>query len=185
MLFFTLLPFLTLTVATLHHLPKLPKPRAKPKPQVTIDTGTIIGHSKHGVESFHGIPYAEPPVKELRFKPPKPLTTSFGELESERNPRACPQFYFQTHTEHGPVNFLNTLTNNPISQRVQNAGEDCLTINVQRPAGIDHDAKLPVVFWIFGGGFELGSTQQYDGGKFVNASMEHDQPVVWVAVNYR
>lgn len=64
-------------------------------------------------------------------------------------------------------------------------GEDCLTLNVQRPAGIDSSANLPVVAWIFGGGFEFGSTQLYDGAAFVEQAVSNNMPVVYVAINYR
>ena len=75
--------------------------------------------------------------------------------------------------------------NLPLLQTVTNAGEDCLTVNVQRPAGTKADAKLPVLFWIFGGGFELGSTAMYDGASLVAESVAQGKPIVFVAVNYR
>ncbi|KAF5341436.1 hypothetical protein D9758_014744 [Tetrapyrgos nigripes] len=63
--------------------------------------------------------------------------------------------------------------------------EDCLTINVVRPAGISLDAKLPVVAWIFGGGFELGSPQMYDGATIVSRSIKLNEPVIYVSMSYR
>ena len=84
-----------------------------------------------------------------------------------------------------PSNALGTISNLPFLQAIQDSGEDCLTINVIRPTGTTATSKLPVLFWIFGGGFELGSTQQYDGSQFVARSVELDEPVIWVAVNYR
>lgn len=182
--FLRVFPFLFITTSAL--LPFFPpKPPASPEPTITIDTGTIIGHTAHGVESYNGIPFAEPPIKELRLKPPRPLTQSFGTIKSVRNARACPQFYFRVHSDYPLSNIVGGLINTPPAQILQDVGEDCLTLNVQRPVGVDNSTKLPVVFWVFGGGFELGSTQMYDGAKFVNASAEMGQPVVWVAVNYR
>lgn len=63
--------------------------------------------------------------------------------------------------------------------------EDCLTINVVRPAGISATAKLPVVAWIFGGGFQLGSPSMYDGSSIVSRSVALGQPVIYVSMNYR
>jgi carboxylesterase type B len=65
------------------------------------------------------------------------------------------------------------------------AGEDCLTVNVNRPIGTTSTSKLPVLFWIFGGGFELGSTLMYDGASLVADSISDGQPIIFVAVNYR
>jgi triacylglycerol lipase len=73
----------------------------------------------------------------------------------------------------------------PLFQTVTNAGEDCLTINVMRPTGTTSSSNLPVLFWIFGGGFELGSTEMYDGAGLVADSITDGQPIVFVAVNYR
>lgn len=155
------------------------------KPSVTIRDGTIEGSVANGVESFNGIPFADPPIKDLRLKPPQPLSKSFGNIKSQKNAKSCPQFVVQSHTGKLPQSVASTLVNLPITQAVADYGEDCLTINVIRPENTTADAKLPVLFWIFGGGFELGSTAQYDGQQFVNQSIRLNEPVIWVAVNYR
>jgi len=59
------------------------------------------------------------------------------------------------------------------------------TYSVQRPAGTNSSAELPVVVWFFGGGFEFGSTQTYDGTPLITTSVLLGQPVLYVAVNYR
>lgn len=61
--------------------------------QTSSPKATIFGETKHSVESFYGVPYAEPPVGNLRFKPPQPLNWSFAPVISARNPstHACPQ----------------------------------------------------------------------------------------------
>lgn len=65
-------------------------------------------------------------------------------------------------------------------------GEDCLTLNIQRPAGLSPDAKLPVFLWIFGGAFEMSSAAaSLDGIKLVNHSIAQNQPIIFVAPNYR
>lgn len=73
------------------------------------------------------------------------------------------------------------LTNNSLIGGV----EDCLTINVQRPGGTKAGDNLPVMLWIYGGGFELGSTTLFDGAHTVEKAVELGKPVVFVAVNYR
>ncbi|KAJ4325750.1 hypothetical protein N0V94_000510 [Neodidymelliopsis sp. IMI 364377] len=176
--FLTLLP---LAFAAPAHVEK----RAGPTVVAPSPQATVLGKSASNVESFNAIPYAQPPVGQLRLKPPQPLTSSLGTVDGTGSARACPQFFFSVDQSAFPTNVLGTLLNTPLFQAVTNAGEDCLTINVQRPAGTAADAKLPVLFWIFGGGFELGGTAMYDGTSIVADSVAQGKPVIFVAVNYR
>ncbi len=130
--------------------------RAGPTVVAPSPQATVLGKSALNVESFNAIPYAQPPVGQLRLKPPQPLTSSLGTIDGTGSARACPQFFFSVDAAAFPTNVIGTILNTPLFQAISNAGEDCLTINVQRPAGTKADAKLPVLFWIFGGGFELG-----------------------------
>lgn len=105
---------------------------------------------------------------------------------------ACPQFAFQIdniNIESLPQDVVSDvigeLIDSPIGQTAINQNEDCLTINVQRPTGTAADAKLPVIFWIYGGGFEAGWSAMYDGSNFVQQSVRLGKPVIYVAVNYR
>jgi carboxylesterase type B len=66
-----------------------------------------------------------------------------------------------------------------------NETEDCLTVSVMRPEGIAPDAKLPVLFWIHGGGFGLGSSQGYNGSVLIPRAVTQGKPIILVAVNYR
>ncbi|KAJ4987658.1 carboxylesterase [Stagonosporopsis vannaccii] len=159
--------------------------RAGPTVVAPSPQATVLGKSALNVESFNAIPYAQPPTGQLRLKPPRPLTSSLGTIDGTGSARACPQFFFSVDPAAFPVNVIGTILNTPIFQAVSNAGEDCLTINVQRPAGTKADAKLPVLFWIFGGGFELGGTAMYDGTSIVADSVAQGKPVIFVAVNYR
>jgi carboxylesterase type B len=93
--------------------------------------------------------------------------------------------FFSLDERNFPTNVLGSILNTPLFQTVLNAGEDCLTINVQRPAGTTSSSKLPVMFWIFGGGFELGGTAMYDGTSLVKESVAQGKPIIFVAVNYR
>jgi len=63
--------------------------------------------------------------------------------------------------------------------------EDCLTLNVIAPVNATYGSKLPVVVWIYGGGFEDGFTALYDGTVIVNRSIALRQPVIYVSMNYR
>ena len=176
-----LLPLIPLALAVPAPLERRANPTViAPSPQATV-AGTSIAN----VESFKGIPYAQPPIDQLRLKPPQPLTSSLGKVDGTGIPKACPQFFFSIDERNIPTNVLGTILNLPLLQTVTNAGEDCLTVNVQRPAGTKADAKLPVLFWIFGGGFELGSTAMYDGASLVAESVAQGKPIVFVAVNYR
>ncbi|KAJ2991676.1 hypothetical protein NUW58_g2434 [Xylaria curta] len=80
---------------------------------------------------------------------------------------------------------LGNLINTPLFQAVTGQTEDCLTMRVQRPAGTKPGAKLPVFFWIYGGGFELGSPQMYDARSLISEGVSQKKPFIFVAVNYR
>lgn len=163
------------------------KRAAAPTVAIAVPAATIIGSTSGivPVDVFNGIPFAQPPTGSLRLKPPRSLTSALGVVTATGSPQACPQLYFSDDTSQFPAGVLGVLLNTPLFQTILNAGEDCLTINVIRPAGIAASAKLPVLFWIFGGGFELGSTQMYDGSSLVSGSVLKGRPIIFVAVNYR
>lgn len=147
--------------------------------------GTVVGASLDGIDSFSGIPYAEPPVGQLRLRPPKRLESSVGDaFDASGLAPACPQMFISNEAEGVLADALKTLLDLPFLA-VLEGQEDCLTVNVQRPAGTAADAKLPVLFWIFGGGFELGGTNMYDARSLLDFAASQDQGFVFVAVNYR
>jgi carboxylesterase type B len=156
-------------------------------PIITISNpgATIVGSTAGKVDSFSGIPFAQPPVGPLRLKPPQPLTSSLGTVTATGTATACPQFFFTDDTSDIPLGVLGTALDTPLFQAATDAGEDCLSLNVHRPTGINSTSKLPVLFWIFGGGFELGSTQMYSGVPLVTDSISEGKPILFVAVNYR
>lgn len=154
------------------------------KTTVTTPQGTIVGQSVLGVDSFAGIPFAEAPVGSLRLKPPRRLNSSLGEFDATGLGPSCPQMFFSTEGDL-LSSVLGDLLNTPLFQTVTDQTEDCLTMRVQRPAGTKADAKLPVLFWIFGGAFELGSAQTYDGSSLILNGVNQDKPFVFAAVNYR
>ena len=154
-------------------------------PTVTISDGTVVGSSVLGIDSFKGIPFAQSAGGDNRLRAPLPLSESFSTFQATGIPPGCPQFYFQVDTSNLPSDVVGELLNTPFGQAVQSTSEDCLNLNVQRPAGTNADSKLPVVAWIFGGGFELGSTQLYDGSGLILQSILSGKPILFVAINYR
>ena len=133
-------------------------------PFVTTEEGRVQGFLVNGVAEFLGIPYAAPPVGNLRWRPPKrhePWTTV---LKAKFFGSNCPQN--QNHIFAGPANLVN---------------EDCLFLNVFTP-NIDPTARvrLPVIFWIHGGGNFEGESTDYDATKLAS-----DGKTVVVTVNYR
>jgi hypothetical protein len=89
-------------------------------PTVTIafPQGTIIGSTGTSVESFNGIPFAQPPTGALRLKPPQPLTAPLGTVTATGTAQACPQFFFSDATSsklyfHGNLLFSSTGAGNP------------------------------------------------------------------------
>ncbi|KAM4065907.1 carboxylesterase family protein [Hirsutella rhossiliensis] len=137
---------------------------AKVNVDVPTGEGKITGKSRLGVEVFNGIPFADPPVGPLRLKPPRRLSRKLGNVDATGFAPACPQMFVSSEL---------------------NGQEDCLTVDVARPEGTKAGDKLPVLFWIYGGGFELGSTNSYDATSLLATARKNKQPFVYVAVNYR
>ena len=130
---------------------------------VTTRLGRAEGFmTEDGVVAFLGLPYAEPPVGELRFRPPVPIHSWGGSLDATAFGPACPQ-----PIEVGQSLYLEQ-------------SEDCLTLNVWTPA-VDHGAR-PVMVWIHGGGWIYEGTEDrlYDGGRL---SARGD--IVVVSMEYR
>ncbi|KJZ79517.1 hypothetical protein HIM_00986 [Hirsutella minnesotensis 3608] len=152
---------------------------------VDINGGKITGKSLLNVESFIGIPFAQPPVGDLRLKPPQRLQKELGDFDGTKIAPACPQFILDKKPENPIIEqVFDTITQLPIFN-VLNEQEDCLTIDVYRPAGTKAGDKLPVLYWIFGGGFEFGSTNTYDPTLILHDGMDSNQKFLFVAVNYR
>ena len=157
-------------------------------PVVTISSpqGSITGVPGLAVEQFRGIPFAQAPVGPLRLKPPQPITAPMGNFDATGNTAACPQFLLSTEiNDILPTAVLGKVLDIPLFQKPLNESEDCLGINIFRPAGITPDAKLPVLVWIFGGGFVVGWNSWYDGVPWIEDSIALGEPVIMVTVNYR
>ncbi|KAK7025565.1 hypothetical protein VNI00_015918 [Paramarasmius palmivorus] len=154
-------------------------------PTVQLDSATVTGSTSLRVSKFLGIPFAQPPTGNRRFRLPEPIPayeTSFSALSMGP---ACPQQAIELPILQGlPADAVNFIVNTIFNAAFPD-DEDCLTINVWKPATATLDSKLPVVAWIFGGGFEIGSPQMYDGAGVVERSIQLGEPVIYVSMNYR
>lgn len=130
-------------------------------PLVTLESGIVAGSEKGEVRSFLGIPYASPPVGELRWKPPQPVGGWKGVLQATKFAPACAQ--------NGGFGVFASRSEN----------EDCLTLNVFAPREA-HRSLRPVMVWIHGGAHYSGNAADYDG-----SALARDEDVVVVTVNYR
>ncbi|KAF7554938.1 hypothetical protein G7Z17_g2542 [Cylindrodendrum hubeiense] len=161
----------TLLLAVLTGLTLVESSKCAP-PTVNLDNGTYLGvpSQEYAQEFFLGIPYAQPPVGSLRFAAPQPLTESFDE------PR--------TATEYGwmCIGYGSDTANlgSPVN-------EDCLTLNVVRPAGVKPGDDLPVGVWVHGGSYVNGGSRdpRYNLSYIVEQSVEEKKPIVAVSINYR
>ncbi|KAF1976314.1 alpha/beta-hydrolase [Bimuria novae-zelandiae CBS 107.79] len=141
-------------------------------PTVTVRNGTYKGvHSdQYDQDFFLGLPFAQPPTGDLRFRSPRPLNSSWkGQRDATAFSPAC--------VGYGP------------SQMGYNVSEDCLYLNVIRPTGY-HSKKhcgLPVAVWIYGGGFVQGSgvDRRYNLSFIVQESARLGQPILGITLNYR
>ncbi|PFH47076.1 hypothetical protein AMATHDRAFT_153008 [Amanita thiersii Skay4041] len=154
-------------------------------PSVTLDDATFNGITVGAVSKFLGIPFVQPPVGDLRYHLPEPHPPYTGSHLADAYGPSCPQHRFNLPLPNGlPKNIIDFIINTFINAGVP-SDEDCLTINVVKPSSATPNSKLPVLVWIFGGGFEIGSTSGYDGGPIVSRSMALGEPVIFVSMNYR
>jgi para-nitrobenzyl esterase len=118
-----------------------------------------------GVRAYKGIPYAAPPIGPLRWRPPEPLAAWTG---------ARPTHGFGPHSVQGVVW-------DDIDLGGAATAEDCLHLNIWTPAAPGTSAWLPVMVWIHGGGFVVGSGAEprYDGARLAARG------IVVVTVNHR
>ena len=144
-------------------------------PVLTIEGGKVIGVQTptEGVIAYKGIPFAAPPVGDLRWKEPQPVVPWEGVKVADKYGAAAEQvtwdpesFYGKEWRASGSVPF----------------SEDCLYLNVWTPAAGQTDKKLPVAMWIHGGGYREGFAfePEMDGGEEWASS-----GVILVSVTYR
>jgi len=144
-------------------------------PVVQTETGVVVGKIEtlpHGksVHEYLGIPYAEPPIGQLRFAAPKPVKPWLGTKDATEFGASCPQPFFP----------ISKGTEDIVKAAEVIMSEDCLFLNIFVPSTIKADEKMDVMVWIHGGGFAYGTSTWYPGG--VLAAFND---VIVVSVNYR
>lgn len=129
---------------------------------VETKSGTVQGFEENGIRKWYGIPYAEPPINELRFRKPRAVKKWDGVLETKKFSAKCPQVPIPIVEDNGIVQ-----------------DEDCLYLNIWAPK--KNIIKAPVIFWIYGGAFSSGegSADSYYGDSFAK------NDVLLVTFNYR
>lgn len=137
--------------------------------KVTLPHGGVLvgrhltSHSGRGIRAFLGIPYAEPPLGNLRFKPPVPVSPWEGEKLVIRDSDICVQ--------RDPFRRDYTIEGN----------EDCLYLNVYTPTKTEVKGPLSVMVWFHGGGWECGSgISMFYGPDFLL-----DNDIIYVSGNFR
>ena len=126
----------------------------------------FIGLEKNRTFQWLGIPYAQAPLGSLRWKAPRSLENENDQVKAIEFSNPCPQVESISIDKKGEGEFLGS--------------EDCLFLNIFAPKNISSDNKLPVMFWIHGGGNTSGEAGSYDFSKLAAA---HD--LVIVSINYR
>lgn len=126
---------------------------------VRTEYGSVRGTIRDGVRAFRAIPYAAPPVGELRWRNPRPPAKWQGVRDATKPAPACAQ-------QPGEVPDGST-------------AEDCLYLNVTTPASQGDEPK-PVIVWLHGGGFYMGTGGNYDAGRMATRG-----DAIVVTVNYR
>ncbi|BBZ74973.1 carboxylic ester hydrolase [Mycolicibacterium anyangense] len=135
------------------------------KPVVESAAGTFVGVQHGLIAQFLGIPFAQPPIGELRFALPQAVAPLRGEFDA---------------TRFGPTPPASMELPEPFTYP-SIEGDDWLTLNIWTPAPVAHDAQLPVYVWFYGGSFAMGNTAEdiFDGSTFARDG------IVYVSANYR
>ncbi|KAK5867622.1 hypothetical protein PBY51_012093 [Eleginops maclovinus] len=148
-------------------------------PEVHTKLGSLRGQTlsvkgkENGVHAYVGVPFAKPPVAPaLRLAAPQPVEGWEGVRDATKQPPMCVQ------DRQIIIDLLEKLGGMLVD--VPDISEDCLYLNIYTPADRNPDAKLPVMVWIHGGGFVLGSASVYDG-----SALAAYQDMVIVLIQYR
>jgi|TARA_B110000914_G_scaffold186595_1_gene170649 para-nitrobenzyl esterase len=132
-----------------------------------LTDGSVIGYSQNETSLWLGIPYAKPPLNDLRWRSPKALDPWDGIYKATEFSEACTQI---GSTFGDPLSVVGSV----------HGSEDCLYLNIFAPKNIAINEKLPVMFWIHGGSNTIGTSSLYDPSVLASS-----QRVIVVTINYR
>jgi para-nitrobenzyl esterase len=136
---------------------------------VRTDAGAYVGGiSENKARTWLGIPYAKPPIGDLRWRATEPLPYQDSTRTALQHANWCPQL----------TNGLDGLFGIPKGELRGN--EDCLYLDIYAPSDATSRSNLPVMFWIHGGSNVWGRTAQYDG-----SALAQSENVIVVVVQYR
>ena len=139
----------------------------RPLAPVQTQSGKVAGQVlPSGVKAWFGVPFAKPPVQNLRWQPPQPISWN-GVWNADRKGPECMQVLRPHNINHY---FGEEATS-----------EDCLYMNIWAPAAAKPGAKLPVIVFLYGGGFTIGSSGMASYGGEAMAK----EGAVFVNFNYR
>jgi para-nitrobenzyl esterase len=142
--------------------------RTIPEDPVIVDGGALSGKLlESGVRAYFGVPFAAPPVRDLRWREPQPVAAWKGVYHADRKAPEC----IQVLRRHDINHYFGE----------EATSEDCLYLNIWASGTAKPGAKLPVIVYIYGGGFTLGSSgmAMYGGEELAKKG------IVFVNFNYR
>ncbi|KAJ6495955.1 carotenoid ester lipase precursor [Mycena vulgaris] len=138
-------------------------------PLASLPYGTFRGLNTGNLTKFLGVPFANA----ARFETPKAPRLLHGVQNATDFGSACPQQALSSL----PIPF--------VIATYPSISEECLTLDVFKPIASNSGSKLPVLVWIYGGGFEIGNTRDVDVSPVVNRAIEMNEPFIVVTPNYR
>ncbi|GAA5885699.1 hypothetical protein JCM6882_007533 [Rhodosporidiobolus microsporus] len=131
-------------------------------------TGSYQGKILSRVEQFLGVPFAQPPLGDLRFRRPQPVPVlQPGDVA------------------YGKVVDASSFHPRCVQTTSKETSEDCLYVNIYRNQGTTASAKLPVMVYIYGGSFYSGGASSYSPSTLVARSRDLNRPVIFVTLDYR
>lgn len=148
----------------------LPMNLSAQQPVIQTENGIVSGYKNGDITIFKGIPFAAPPIGELRWKAPQPVRNWTGTLKCDN--------FSSSPMQRDPVPFM--MWTEEFITPPGKLSEDCLYLNIWTPVKSASE-KLPVFVWIYGGGFSSGSAACaiYDGEEMSKKG------IVFVSINYR
>lgn len=162
-------------------------------PQLTIETRTgtvtgLINGTTPNVRQFLSVPFAKPPVGNLRWMPPEPLgMNSSHPVDATQYPKSCPQYLAATKSVYNQdiTPWIPWRYDQPAAPgaSLQTSAEDCLYLAIWTPTNATNTSSLPVLFFITGGGFNTNGV--YVPAQIPNHWVQRTQSHIVVTINYR